>query len=76
MISIHYGIGRWMCVQEKLCSADDIIATPWNSMTALVALIEKDGFRPWCYTDALRAGPVCALAPMGTITVIKEPVAK
>ncbi len=76
VISIHYGLGRWMCVQEKLCSADDIIATPWNSMTALVALIEKDGFRPWCYTDALRAGPVCALAPVGTITVIKESVAK
>lgn len=59
LISIHYipasayGSG-WLCYQEKLCSKWDIIASPWNSMTALVALIERSGVQPWCYNSEAR----------------------
>lgn len=63
LISIHYKPGRWLCEQEGLCSADDIIATPWASMTAFVALIERNGAQPWCYTAKLRRSSVCRLAP-------------
>ena len=53
LIRINYkhtspGTG-WLCAQEHLCSKWDIIASPYNSMTALVALIERSGTHPWCY---------------------------
>lgn len=63
LISLHYKPGRWLCTQEGLCSADDIVATPFASMTALVALIERSGAQPWCYTKQLRRGSVCRIAP-------------
>lgn len=58
LISIHYrhttpGTG-WLCKQEGLCSKWQIIATPWNSMTALLALIERSGTRGWCYNASAR----------------------
>jgi hypothetical protein len=45
----------WLCAQEKLCSKWDIIHNPWNSMTALIALIEKNGTFPWCYNSWARS---------------------
>lgn len=63
VISIHYKPGAWLCEQESLCSADDIIADAWSSMTALVALMERNGRQPWCFTDSLRATAVCRNAP-------------
>lgn len=63
LISIHYKPGRWLCEQEGLCSADDIVSTPYASMTAFVALIERGGAQPWCYTAKLRRSSVCNLAP-------------
>ena len=60
LISLNYKISRtnpgagWLCKQERLCSKWDIIASPWNSMTALVALIEKAGTQPWCYNSWAR----------------------
>lgn len=58
LISIHYrhttpGTG-WLCAQEKLCSKWEIIASPWNSMTSLVALIERSGVSGWCYNSRAR----------------------
>jgi hypothetical protein len=58
LISIHYrhttpGTG-WLCAQEKLCSKWEIIASPWNSMTSLVALIERSGVSGWCYNARAR----------------------
>lgn len=58
LISIHYrhttpGTG-WLCDQEGLCSKWDIIASPWNSMTALVALVERSGTAGWCYNRSAR----------------------
>lgn len=65
LISIHYKPGAWLCTQEHLCSAEAIISTPWNSMTALVALVERSGRQPWCYTASLRAKSLCRSAPRG-----------
>jgi len=65
LISIHYKPGAWLCTQERLCSANAIVSTPWNSMTALVALVERSGRQPWCYTARLRAGAICRSAPRG-----------
>jgi hypothetical protein len=59
LISIHYrhttpGTG-WLCAQEKLCSKWEIIASPWNSMTSLLALIERSGVSGWCYNARARS---------------------
>lgn len=58
VISIHYkhttpGTG-WLCKQEGLCSKWQIIGSPWNSMTALLALIERSGTQGWCYSRSAR----------------------
>lgn len=63
LISIHYDPGKWLCEQEHLCSSEDIIATPWNSMVAFIALLERNGKQPWCFTDSLRATSRCQNAP-------------
>lgn len=59
LIGIHYRHTRpgtgWLCDQERLCSKWDIIASPWNSMTALLALIERSGTRGWCYNSWARS---------------------
>lgn len=65
LIRIHYGPGNWLCEQEGLCSSDAIIADPWSSMTAFVALLERNGKQPWCFTDSLRATSRCRNAPKG-----------
>ncbi len=53
----------YLCPEEGLCTPEDVIGSPWNSMTALVALVERAGNGPWCYTARLRGGSVCRLAP-------------
>ena len=53
----------YLCPQEGICTPDEAIATAWNSMTVLVALVERAGNGPWCYTAKLRRGAVCKLAP-------------
>lgn len=58
LISIHYrhtsaGTG-WLCAQEGLCSKWDVIASPSNSMTALLALVERSGVQGWCYSRSAR----------------------
>ncbi len=68
LISIHHGPGRWLCVEEGICGADGVVSSPWNSMTALVALVERSGNGAWCYvhngqrSTHLRSG-TCNLAP-------------
>lgn len=65
VISIHYSYPNgWLCKQEGLCSAQNIISTPWNSMTALVALVERSGGSPWCYSKAARRLHNCNLVPV------------
>lgn len=58
LISIHYRYTRpgtgWLCKQEGLCSKWQIIGSPWNSMTALLALIERSGTQGWCYNASAR----------------------
>lgn len=58
LVSIHYQLGAgehgWLCREESLCSKWDIVATPWNSMTALLALIERSGTSGWCYSASAR----------------------
>lgn len=62
VISIHYR--GWLCRQERLCSSHDITLNAWNSMTAVLALVERSGRQPWCYNDfARRYHPGCATAP-------------
>ena len=63
LIRIEYGPGTWVCTHEGICSSEDVIATPWNSMTAFVSLLEHSGRGPWCYTKKLIRGWQCRLAP-------------
>lgn len=60
LMSVHKS---WLCPQEGLCSPAAVVASPWTSMTAFVALIERAGRQGWCYTAKLRRGRVCQLAP-------------
>ena len=53
LISIHYK--GWLCAQEGLCSKWEVIATPWSSMTALLALIERSGTSGYCYNAYARS---------------------
>lgn len=45
----------WLCEQEGYCSPDDITLTAWDSMNALLALIERSGVSPWNYNDFARS---------------------
>jgi hypothetical protein len=59
LIGIHHTITTagtgWLCRQEGICGRWAVIATPWSSMTALVALIERSGVSGWCFADWARA---------------------
>lgn len=61
--------GRWLCSQEGLCSKWDVVASPWNSMTAMVATIERGRSGPYCYTVKLRRTAMCRLAPRSIVFV-------
>lgn len=50
----HHGRGQWACVDLGVCGANAVIASPWTSMEVLVALIERDGVKPWCYSKWAR----------------------
>lgn len=63
LIRLHYKPGAWLCTQEGLCSSDAIVANPWNSMTAVVALVERSGSQPWCFSAWARRYHNCNLAP-------------
>lgn len=60
LISIHYKLNSknpaagFLCREENLCSKWQIVASPYNSMLALVKLIERSGTRPWCYNSFAR----------------------
>jgi hypothetical protein len=60
LIGIHYRLSKknpgagWLCREEGLCSKWQIINSPYQSMTALLALIERSGTKGWCYNRAAR----------------------
>lgn len=54
------GPGTPVCDRLILCSSNDIVASPWNSMRALLIVVETDGRGPWCYdARARRFHPAC-----------------
>ena len=53
----------YLCPEEGICTPDEAIATPWASMTVLVAHVERAGHGPWCWTAKPRRGAVCKSAP-------------
>jgi hypothetical protein len=64
VISMHYRYpSGWLCQQEGLCSAEQITATPWDSMVAMVALVERSGRQPWCFSAWARRYHNCGIAP-------------
>lgn len=65
LISIHYRPGKgWLCLEDGLCSADDIIASPYTSGQAIVRLVGRSGKSGWCYSPrAIKYHPGCRTAP-------------
>ena len=62
VIGMHYR--GWLCDQEQLCSSADITLNAWNSMTALLALVERSGKHGWCWNAWARGfHPGCRTAP-------------
>jgi hypothetical protein len=37
------------CRRVSICTQAEVVATPWTSMMALLAVIEENGVKPWCY---------------------------
>lgn len=62
LMQVH---ASWLCPQEGLCTPADVVASPYASMTAFLALVERGGRQPWCYTAKLRRGEACRTAPTG-----------
>ena len=60
---VHWDVrrGGWLCRQEGYCSADDIIATPQTSMDAGLALLERGGKGPWCFSTRSRRSALCRM---------------
>lgn len=54
LTSVHHGGDKWACVDLGICGANSVIASPWNSMTVFVALLERSGNGPWCYNNWAR----------------------
>lgn len=63
LISVHYGPGKWLCVEHGICDKWTIISEPWISMEVFVWLLEREGSQPWCYSPAARRYHNCTLAP-------------
>lgn len=42
------------CRRVGICTELAVVASPYNSMAALVALIEESGVSPWCYNNYAR----------------------
>lgn len=58
------GPGTPVCDRLQLCTSNQIIASPWNSMTALLVAVETDGKHPWCYdARARRIHDACMWTP-------------
>lgn len=60
---VIYASNTFLCAKDGICSKHAITASPWNSMTSVVSLVERSGKGPWCYTASLRAGRLCRIAP-------------
>ena len=59
-----YGPDAQLCKGWGICSAEQILASPYDSMLwSIVRPIELNGSQPWCYNDAARAYHKCHLAP-------------
>lgn len=43
------------CRRANVCTTDATVASPWNSMSALLAVIEESGVGPWCYSSYARS---------------------
>lgn len=72
LISIHYRpnpknpSAGWLCLEDGLCSADDIISSPYTSGQAVVRLVGRSGEQGWCYNaTAIKWHPGCKTAPKG-----------
>lgn len=60
----YYGQGAQLCELFGICSAGQILASPYDSMKwSIVVPIELDGSQPWCYNDYARRYHKCGLAP-------------
>jgi hypothetical protein len=50
LIAIWYdGPDTLVCSTLLLCTAEQIVSTPWHSMLALLVVIEHHGAKPWCF---------------------------
>lgn len=58
---VHYRNNGWLCRQEGLCSAEDIIASPEAGMTAGLAVMERGGKGPWCWDARSRRSALCRM---------------
>lgn len=59
-----YGQGALLCTRYGICSRQQILASPYDSMLwSLVVPLELDGSHPWCFSGSARSYHNCRLAP-------------
>lgn len=52
-----------LCPVTGVCTPDETIATPEASMDILLAMIDRAGSGPWCYSNFARRVHRCGIAP-------------
>ena len=60
---LYRGTNTVICKNIGLCSWQQIIETPWNSMLATLTTVDELGSGPWCYNSFARSYHNCSLAP-------------
>lgn len=60
---LYRGNNTVICKNTGLCSWQQIIETPWNSMLATMITVQELGSGPWCYNAFARSYHNCSLAP-------------
>lgn len=59
-----YGSSALLCAKYGVCSAGQILSSPWASMLySIVIPIEEAGSQSWCYSARARSYHDCWLAP-------------
>lgn len=63
LTSVHHGRNQWLCRDRGVCGANAVISSPWISMSSVIWLLDREGSKPWCYSDWARGFHKCGLAP-------------
>jgi hypothetical protein len=62
------GTKSFLCSLRGICSANDVIASPYVSMRSFLDVLKSQGMKPWCFINKrgkVQQPKACALDPGG-----------